>query len=130
MLLAIRRFMMDRTIANGHKQDVWDVLTALRGPDEERAGMCITEFKASSTAVVRHALLGEDANQVGYLMMVHPDSAEAKKARTAEDPPVGGHFRRHINSAFRALKMKWNRVNTDSPLLREQPKKAKGKTRS
>lgn len=77
---------------------LWDILTALRGPDDGD-----NNVKAATTGVIRHAVCGYDCPG-----MVNRDSKYEKHVR--ESLP-DNHFTRHAVGAFRALGLKWHEVN-------------------
>lgn len=93
------------TGSNNHEAlKLWDVLSALRGPDNEDRRQ-----KDCTTAVIRYKLFGslKPANQ-GFLVIKKDSSARCNMRKNLNFPP---HFYRHAANAFNALGMKWNKVN-------------------
>lgn len=92
---------------------LWDVLTALRGPDYENVSY---KTKDATTGVIRYALLGAFAGVGGldphtrhlHRAIFGPDREEYVKIR---DEMRVSHFCYHARSAFTALGLKWNEVN-------------------
>lgn len=91
---------------------LWDVLTALRGPDSDAL-----KLKDATTAVVRHKLgLLSRGN-----FITAKDSPEAAAHRNESMPRenrYGGyylrdynHFSHHAYQAFKALGLEWNKEN-------------------
>lgn len=101
---------------NGEQsRKLWDVLSALRGPDSDNS----TE-KFISTEVIRDYIGLKDA---GPLLIMSSGDSEEKLERRLELFPLDGrvfgprlerwtHFSNHALLAFQALGLKWDRVNT------------------
>lgn len=90
------------------RSELWDILTALRGPDfSDWNG----ETKAATTAVIRYKLgLRDGENAAGAIC--EPDSP--KKVEFRKNLIVSGaswHFVSHAQNAFNALDLKWNELN-------------------
>jgi hypothetical protein len=86
---------------------LWDVLTALRGPDSPENRNSV---KSATTEVIRlHAF----PNAAAYNALYGDFSAdsELRVERRAKMPSVGGHFYGHAKEAFKALGLVWNRLN-------------------
>ena len=98
MLEAIVTFV---NVHDEHSKNLWNVLSALRGPDEDNLG----HVKFDTTGVIRHT--------VGIIpgptwMVAVPDAQRYANARkTLED----SHFVIHARRAFIALGLKWDEVN-------------------
>lgn len=91
---------------------LWDVLTALRGPDNEDKNI-----KRATTQVLRWKLLGKDPNMNIFSgSFVGPDDEGSRRLRIFLSGPSGAielsHFRVHAKRAFAALGLKWGEVNT------------------
>ncbi len=108
------RFMADPEICQGEKKALWDILTALRGPDQSafarssdgsRSVIDSDTVKDATTAVVRDALgLTPLRGLVGIVSGC--DAPELAKVRS----DIGdnfGHFLAHVRAAFDALDLKW-----------------------
>lgn len=92
--------------AGPESRELWDVLTALRGPDNNRE-----IDKNAATAVIRHAV-GLKGYTRDYSFVVLPDSVQsAEQRQVLEREIVDSHFRRHAQLAFEALELKWDEVN-------------------
>lgn len=93
--------------------NTWDVLTALRGPDEENESV-----KNATTEVIRHKLLGDVGILTGEFQSQRswtgfhlcPDSPNSAKLRSTID--YYGHFSGHVERAFKVLGLKWSEVNS------------------
>lgn len=96
---------------------LWDVLTALRGPDNGHG-------KAVTTSVIRHAIGLYEMNRFG--VNVERDDDLSVKARIDYDPDrvttqkeeaeredsnYSYHFFFHARYAFRALGLQWGKLN-------------------
>ena len=110
-------------------QELWDILTALRGPDSG-----YPDLKDATTAVIRkHAL--PKTYQQKYAGAYHPgeipailreDCGEAVSFRKDWSPPNrGSHFWVHTMRAFRTLDLNWDSNNDPKP----KKKKSKSKYR-
>lgn len=93
-----------------NSRELWDILTALRGPDD-----CDELDKEATTGVIRWALLGYDAGEedegekrVFWSSVFAPDSKEKAAHRRNMDRT---HFSQHALRAFEALGLKWREVN-------------------
>lgn len=103
---------------------LWNVLTALRGPDLEDVGkLNMRAVKHATTGVIRWHVLGPNAgrfvndDEAGvqhekYGCLYGPDSAahlEVRKSLAGKSNLF--HFFRHARDAFEALGLKWDAVN-------------------
>ena len=113
-------------------RQLWDVLSALRGPDNEN-----NEVKHATTAIIRAACFPKTYSGGDICIpatMCH-DSERDRDARTASNK-IGYHFRRHAQTAFDALGLSWHEVNTPSEIasaaaqLPKLGKSAKRKSKS
>jgi hypothetical protein len=102
--------------AEGGKK-LWDVLTALRGPDDDY----LTK-KRSTTSVLRHAIGLTYYGLTGAI--INQDTEEYAKYRATQMPVVISphichplilekwtHFHAHTLAAFQVLGLKWDKVN-------------------
>jgi hypothetical protein len=101
-LVHMKEYFRDRTISNVHKKRVWNVITALRGPDDEN-----TFLKEATTAVIRHKVMG---GHIPVGAIINPDNDVYAKHRRNMDARYD-HFSRHVMYAFDALKLDWNGTN-------------------
>lgn len=93
------------TDASG-RQEIWDILTGLRGPDYNDNNY---NDKRATTAVVRNEVLGIK-NLAGILVDVFKDSDDRATHRVKSS--FDSHrFKMHAQNAFKALGLKWNEVN-------------------
>jgi hypothetical protein len=82
---------------------LWNVLSALRGPDEDDR---MEALKCSTTAVIRHAIgLKTDSLVIG------PDEDRAVEVRKMVEELAPTHFIWHAKNAFSALGLKWAENN-------------------
>lgn len=88
-------------LGDNNSRDLWNVLTALRGPDNE-----LQNIKESTTAVIRHKI-GLSRNSLG--IDVFPDCEGAMNNRNTMTKYT--HFRIHVEQAFRVLGLVWDKVN-------------------
>lgn len=110
-------------LPNEERKKVWDVLTALRGPDGVHDADDL--LKQSTTCVIRRRLFGDALSRLdplGYPYAAQNGDTPARAAQRAtcdlESVPVSAaskhphaHFIRHAQRAFRALGLKWTSVN-------------------
>lgn len=111
LLNVIDQFLSDGTIGSEKKQEVWDVLTGLRGPDDPRLG----SRKTATTAVIRSKAfpLTRDGTFISKLMMFSHHDGPANvidRKRTSGN----NHFWTHARHAFRGLRLSWDRPNDPS----------------
>lgn len=105
----LRAFMENQKVRLHEKRDLWCVLTALRGPDDSGSD----ETKNATTAIVRHAVFGEDC-LADWGVISHEDAehyAEKRRLLELEGRPTQWHFWSHVRSAFEALGLGWNESN-------------------
>lgn len=92
-------------------RDLWDVMTALRGPDNED-----DDIKRATTEVIRWHLLGKDPNMSHFSGSYCGQDSEAdmrlRLHLTQACPEEGLHFLNHATKAFEALGLVWDKVNT------------------
>lgn len=100
------------------KKALWDVLTAMRGPDkiEGASHKKFMEFKGATTAVIRFAALPL-LSSAFQLVMQNPDDAEKTRLRNTlrtkrrKWPTAfahrNKHFFQHADAAFRALDLEF-----------------------
>lgn len=115
MLQVLREFFLADDVSFYEKTDMWDILTALRGPDRENTHA----VKSATTAVIRQAVFGPDfikaRDAVGATM--HVDNNKEAKLRRSMDADTDAeygpdfHFRYHARRAFTALGLNWTGVN-------------------
>lgn len=95
-------------------EEMWAILTGLRGPDHREAVLGTQEFeyymvKPSTTAVIRQKAfpIAARSYKLGY---VSGDSDHAVQSRKMM---FEGHFLTHAKTAFKALGLKWDEGNPD-----------------
>lgn len=94
-----------KLLADGYKgQDLWNILTALRGPDNGD-----NLLKEATTAVLRHKLWLDEWS-IG-LFASNPDEQALLEIRKQIDVGENSHFTRHIMAAFKSIGLNWNGVN-------------------
>lgn len=100
-------FMEDGTIPNTDKRLLWDVLTALRGPDDTGSPKS-EDCKLLTTAVIRHEIFGEGLrDEIGALTLAEDPSFGAKREDLYCGWAAGAHFQDHARMAFDALWLKF-----------------------
>jgi hypothetical protein len=106
MLKILRDFMKSGANYTEEQRKVWDVITALRGPDES-----IKRYhdKAASTTVLRYALLGDSTAAFGYADIYSDHNERAKHRQQMET--VDDHFGHHIRLGFKGLGLDWECAN-------------------
>lgn len=95
-------------------QDLWDILTALRGPDASHKYYEVSSLKDETTAKLRYAigLRPNPQQHVGrpslskFGAIVKPGVPTVLVDAREIDELVGPHFRRHYNFAIQALNNK------------------------
>lgn len=114
MLKLLRKFM--KTAPTEEARGLWDVLTALRGPD----GVDSYQLKGFTTQVIRHKVFGIDS-PVAMFANISEDSAEnaafrcglSRSTKCFQIPHFNnGHFRTHARKAFDALGLYWHQDNS------------------
>jgi hypothetical protein len=93
---------------------LWDVLSALRGPDS-----CSDAEKDATTAVVRHTI---GLNRYLFGLIVDPDRADNIDMR-AGWKFRSSHFQSHAKQAFDALDLKWTELNEARRLYGKRTRK-------
>jgi hypothetical protein len=108
MVLIIRRFFCHPPVRTKimDRKKLWDVMTALRGPD----GNGQEHRKGCATAVIRTAFLGTPQPFGTYGAIFGKDGAGAAIMRSAM---TSDHFASHAVSAFTALGLDWDKENKD-----------------
>lgn len=106
----IREFYLSEDVSDDEKGSLWDVLSALRGPDSESADM-----KDTTTAVIRQAAFGDLFDEFPAIM--HRDDKEGAVYRGKMESAMhrgkgNAHFYRHARAAFHALELDWNCDNS------------------
>lgn len=95
---------------NEGDQRLWDILSALRGPDANpfTEGVSPVDIKAATTAVIRKRL-GFNGYKVPFT--VESDDTDKVKLRQDCEGVCGNHFTKHAQMAFYYLGLKWDEVN-------------------
>jgi hypothetical protein len=98
------------TIRFSQRSKLWDILTALRGPD------CMKDnhrIKLATTSVIRSAALGKDSSMREYADFSQLDTAANAEFRLMEAHLIEDsyHFFNHARRAFIALGLKWEKPN-------------------
>lgn len=83
--------------------DLWAVLSALRGPDNGD-----WKLKVATTAVIRHKL-GLEKSNGQFVVMEDTELAVDYRKNLGDD---NSHFVSHAQRAFKALGLKWDALNT------------------
>lgn len=85
-----------------YSMDLWNVLTALRGPDSRDR-----KIKYATTALIRSAAFPKRPCED---LSVFGDDAPHLVERRREMQDLN-HFREHVKDAFDSLDLKWGEVN-------------------
>lgn len=100
----LKRIVRFLNKGDGGSRRLWDVLSALRGPDLEDS----EEIKNCTTAVIR-AAIGMKGEPI---LPAHIEADCAPLAERRIQLPLGGyHFKCHAERAFKALGLKWFEIN-------------------
>lgn len=97
---------------------LWDVLSALRGPDDEKTRVRGTKF--ATTAVIRYTMgLKRDA---GIPAVICPDKYQWADLRTIHlTDHFGDHFMKHAYKAFEALGLDWKACDFEEMQIDTRP---------
>ncbi len=83
-------------------KEVWDILTALRGPDDSNS-----DVKSVTTEVIRHKIFGLDSKVENHANVSHDTPWKANERKKLQYC----HFEKHAQRAFEALGLYWGREN-------------------
>ena len=109
--------------SNEGAKELWDVLTALRGPDNHNSYAAADKMKNATTAVIRFIALPKTARTVRSGLTypyaasigarINADEKNNVEARNSTEgrEAVGLHFLVHTNDAFLALGLSMGEVN-------------------
>jgi hypothetical protein len=117
VFVALQKFFHDPKILSTEKIKVWNVLTALRGPD-----IYSSSLKKATTAVIRQHFLGVPPYTISCAF--YDDNKESVKYRKSLYPYnlkaviQDVHFISHAAKAFNALGLEWTALNPPSKRLR------------
>lgn len=93
-------------VADDESKKLWDILTALRGPDSD-----IDDIKYATTSVIRKTIgltcEGGENDKIGAIIL----SDSYNKCETRQSDLKSWHFDSHVRSAFDTLGLKWEEVN-------------------
>lgn len=107
-MLSIIQNYLERADSWRDGKRLWDVMAALRGPDEKE-----NYTKAATTTVIRYAAFGYAPRNYGADVYAdQPSFAEERKAKWGDPDDATSHFIRHAASAFNALGLKWGELNS------------------
>jgi len=101
MVRAIQQMLKNASESESCK--MWDILTALRGPDFDNS----ESIKRATTAVIRHRFLANTPNY--FFVSIGEDGQHLVEKRVNCESNY--HFINHAKSAFRALGLKWDETN-------------------
>ncbi len=89
-------------------RQLWDVLSALRGPDSE-----VTSEKTATTCIIRAACFpktfGKGMRSIAIPASMGYDEVDHERKRATM---TGHHFRSHAKKAFDVLGLSWDNVNS------------------
>lgn len=115
----LRGFFLDESIEEFEKRKLWNILTALRGPDNSND----FSTKEATTAVVRAHFFWKDGHiprdfidrgRDLFGSIIREDSTRHALKRVRDDDG-GVHFRSHVLKAFDAFGLKWDESNQPVP---------------
>lgn len=109
MLKELRTFF--RTADDKETAKLWDVLSALRGPDRPEQYI----YKAATTGVIRQFVLPPRSSRRCGLTVVGDDQSSVERRAKLTNARVRAHFYSHVRDAFDALGLKWDQVNEKAP---------------
>lgn len=87
------------------RKKLWDILCALRGPDNHNSPL-----KSSTTAVIRMAALGKHSHPVCVADFAEDEKRSVSLRKTLHGE-IEDHFNWHAWMAFEALGLKWDELN-------------------
>src|SRR5271170_6672284 len=97
-------------MADEEREKLWDILTALRGPDNGEQAL-----KVATTGLIRAATLGYIAGQrlqEFATTVTFADNIQHMQIRESQRRDSDNfHFLAHARGAFRALGLRWNDDN-------------------
>lgn len=102
VLAVIDKFGADTKVKSEEKRKLWDVLSALRGPDSNSE----SSLKGSLTCVIREHAVPRLAEKYAMLLL---DNQGLCSERRFIYPST--HFTTHALKAFDALGLHWGKVN-------------------
>ena len=98
--------LIDTLLRAEYGHDLWNILTALRGPDSRNRGI-----KYATTCVIRNAAFpGRPTNGLSVFKDDCPLYAK-RRERLFDEHEESNHFREHIQDAFDSLGMTIDKVN-------------------
>ena len=98
--------LIELGLDSGYGASLWEVLTALRGPDSGDS-----TAKLATTAVIRKAAFPSEPN-VGAVYGEDTEHYLAYRTRLWADDDCNWHFTSHAQRAFRALGLEWARSDS------------------
>jgi hypothetical protein len=101
MVVVLRTFFNDDFIDFEERKELWDILTALRGPDNQDGTV-----KLACVSQIRRAVAGQSFTDFGAYHRF--DSEEDANIRSKMET---SHFKLHMHAAFEALGLHWYAVN-------------------
>jgi hypothetical protein len=110
LLDAVAAFLNGETVEREEKQEVWNVLSALRGPDMDGSVATELEVKGATTSVIREKLFGR-GNRACLDVGISSGADSELNVGIRKNMAEYSHFTIHAKSAFRALGLKWDEVN-------------------
>jgi hypothetical protein len=109
MLEVLRTFFNDDFIDFEERKKLWNILTALRGPDNQDR-----ESKLACVSLIRRAAVGQSfVDFGGYNRFDSEEDVEIRR-RMPES-----HFQQHMRWAFAALDLYWHKVNDPRAIAHE-----------
>src|SRR5512143_2425616 len=99
MLRVIDRFLTDKTIPQSERRQLWSVMTALRGPDNDGGYGAYRHVKALTTVQIRQAafpLVLEESLKPHGELPVPADFTTSQTFNEAAAESGGSHFAAHI----------------------------------
>lgn len=101
-------FFASTDVEGEDKKEVWDILSALRGPDDDDL-----EKKLATTAILRAKVFPNGREWLETHVADIMDDCRGFVSRRLSLPKTElEHFVEHARMAFRALGLKWDKENT------------------
>jgi hypothetical protein len=106
--------VIDTHMLTSQSGDLYDILTALRGPDTNDTRF--NDLKIPITTIVRYAVCKK--SKAHFKGLIENDTEQKAKMRVdvySELRHTHGHFLDHAKAAFHALGLSWDKVNDINP---------------
>jgi hypothetical protein len=89
-----------------YSEDLWSILTALRGPDSRNK-----KLKYATTAVIRQAAFPKKPSALLSVYSTDSEKLAKRRVELFTNRADFNHFREHVQDAFNALGLSLDEVN-------------------